>query len=66
MHIRQPTKLLSLQTASAEYGPPYTSLRDWVIRGMLPTVRVDGSRRIWIKRTDLEQLIERSTERSGA
>lgn len=57
------TKLLTLQQASAEYGPPYTSLRDLVIRGLLPSVRLGDTRRIWIKREDLERLIERSTGR---
>jgi hypothetical protein len=54
-------KLLTLQQASEEYGPPYTSLRDLVLRGLLPCVRLGDTRRIWIKREDLERLIERST-----
>lgn len=58
-------KLISLQTASAEYGPPYTSIRDWVIKGLLPVVRVGDTRRLWVRREDLERLIERSTERSA-
>lgn len=55
-------RLLTLQEASEEYGPPYTSLRDLVINGHLPSVRLGDSRRIWIKREDLEALIERGTE----
>jgi hypothetical protein len=60
--------LMTLQEASAEYGPPYTSLRDLVMRGHLPAVRLPGSserdcRRIWIRRDDLERLIARSVER---
>ena len=55
--------LLTLQAASREYGPPYTSLRDLIIRGHLPTVRRGDSRRIWVKRAELEHLIEQSTER---
>lgn len=61
-----PTKLISLQVASAEYGPPYTSLRDLVLRGTLPAVRFGDSRRIWVKRADLERLIETSTDRPAA
>ena len=61
-----PAKLLSLQTASAEFGPPYTSLRDWVIKGILPSVRIGDTRRIWVRREDLERLIERSIETAGA
>ena len=52
------TKLVNLQDASAEYGPPYTSLRDLVIQGHLPRVQLGDSRRIWVKRADLERLIE--------
>ena len=55
--------LLTLQRASREYGPPYTSLRDLVVRGHLPSVRFGDSRRIWVKRADIERLIEVSTER---
>lgn len=61
-----PTRLITLQQASAELGVPYTSLRDLVIRGVLPSVRLGDSRRIWIKREDIERLIERSTERMSA
>ena len=56
-----PSRLMTLQDASKEYGPPYTSLRDLVIRGHLPGVRLGDGRRIWVKRSDMEQLIERST-----
>ena len=54
--------LLTLQQASAEYGPPYSSLRDLLIRGDLPAVKLGNSRRLWIRRADLEQLISASTE----
>jgi hypothetical protein len=59
------SRLVTLQQASEEYGPPYTSLRDLVIRGALPGVRFgDGDKsRIWVRRTDLERLIETRTER---
>jgi hypothetical protein len=54
------TKLMTLQQASQEYGPPYTSLRDLVVRGDLPGVRFGEGRRIWVRRSDLDTLIERS------
>jgi excisionase family DNA binding protein len=54
-------RLITLQQASQEFGPPYTSLRDLVLRGHLPGVRLGDGRRIWVKRADLEQLIERSS-----
>ena len=59
---RQVPVLVTLQQASAEFGPPYTSLRDLVIQGALPSLRLGKSRRIWIRREDIEQLIERSLE----
>ena len=52
------SRLLTLQQASREYGPPYTSLRDLVIRGHLPGVRLGDGRRIWVRRADLDRLIE--------
>lgn len=54
--------LLTLQQASEEFGPPYTTLRDLVIRGFLPRVRLGESERIWVRREDLQRLIVRSTE----
>jgi hypothetical protein len=51
------TKLVTLQDASHEYGPPYTSLRDLVIQGHLERVQLGDSRRIWVRRADLERLI---------
>ena len=58
------TALVTLQAAAAEYGPPYTSLRDLVIQGHLPRVQLGDSRRIWVRRSDLERLIAASTERA--
>ena len=55
-------RLLTLQQAHEEYGPPYTSLRDLVIRGHLPNVRLGDSKRIWLRREDIEALIKRGTE----
>lgn len=51
------SKLVTLQDASVEYGPPYTSLRDLVIQGHLERVQLGDSRRIWVRRVDLERLI---------
>ena len=56
------SKLMTLQDAHEEYGPPYTSLRDLVIKGLLPHVRLGGSRRLWIRREDIERLIAQSIE----
>jgi hypothetical protein len=51
--------LVTLQQASAETGVPYTSVRDLVLRGFLPRVQLGDSRRLWIRRSDLERLIGR-------
>ena len=53
------TRLVTLQDASRELGAPYTSLRDLVIQGHLPRVQLGDSRRIWVRRDDLDQLIKR-------
>lgn len=54
--------LMTLQAAHREYGPPYTSLRDLVLSGHLPSVKLGDSRRIWVRRVDVERLIAASTE----
>jgi len=59
------TTLQTLQQGAAETGVPYTTLRDLVIQGHLPRVHLGDSRRIWVKRADLERLITRSTETGG-
>jgi hypothetical protein len=53
-------RLLTLRQAETEYGPPYTSLRDLVLSGDLPAVRLGGTKRIWVRREDMDRLIERS------
>lgn len=51
-------KLVTLQQASREYGPPYGSLRALLLNGSLQGVKLsDDARRIWIRRTDLEKLL---------
>jgi hypothetical protein len=65
MTVSTKPKLLTFQAAAAEFGIPATSLRDLVIRGVLPSVRIASSRRIWLKREDIETLIARSTERAS-
>jgi len=59
-------QLVTQQVATAERGVAYTSLRDLVIPGYLPSVRLGDSRRIWVKRAGLGQLIETSTEHGCA
>lgn len=58
------SRLLTLQQAAAMTGIPETTLRDLHFRGHLPRVALPSCRRWWIRREDLEKLIERSTERA--
>jgi excisionase family DNA binding protein len=58
-------RLLSAQAAAKYLGVPYTSLRDWALRGHLPIVRVPDCKRLWFDRRDLDQAIEAWKERAG-
>jgi excisionase family DNA binding protein len=53
--------LLTLQKAALWMGVPYNSVRDLVIDGYLARVQLGNSRRIWVRRADVERLIEQST-----
>lgn len=57
-------RLLSAQDAARYLGVPYTSLRDWALRGHVPIVRVPDCRRLWFDRRDLDRLIEAWKERA--
>ena len=56
--------LLTLRDVENEFGLPYTSARDLVIKGLLPRVDLH-THRIWVKRADIEALIEQGTTRGG-
>jgi hypothetical protein len=56
---KEQQKLLTLQQASDEFGPPYHVLRDLVNRGHMPSIRLGDSKRIWVRRCDVETMIER-------
>jgi hypothetical protein len=49
--------LMTLQEVSEEKGPPYTTVRDLVIQGHLPRVTLGDSKRIWVRRADVERLM---------
>ena len=52
--------------AAADYlGIPYTTLRDWAQRGILPTVGVPHCRRWWFDRRDLDAAVEGWKEQKG-
>ena len=59
----EPPRLLSAQAAAQYTGWPYTTLRDAVLRGHLPVVRIPGSRRMWFERRDLDRAIDAWKER---
>ena len=56
-------RLLSAQSAAKYLGVPYTTLRDWVLRGHLPVIRAPQSRRMWFDRKDLDRIIDQWKER---
>jgi excisionase family DNA binding protein len=58
-------RLLSAQAAATYLGVPYTSLRDWALRGHIPIVRVPDCRRLWFDRKDLDQAVEVWKERAA-
>jgi hypothetical protein len=63
---RQRQGLATLQQISQEDNVPYTSVRDLVLRGKLPKVQLGDSRRIWVKWSDWDRLVERSTTTMAA
>ena len=56
---------LDLQHAAVITGVPYTSLRKLIDGGHLKHVQLGDSKRFWVKRADVERLIERSTTTQG-
>jgi predicted DNA-binding transcriptional regulator AlpA len=56
------SKLLDLRAAAAEYGMRYAAIYALIERGKLPKVEFPGLRRIYVRRTDLDRLIEEHTE----
>ena len=58
-------QLLTLQQAELEKGVPYNTLRDLALRGHLPIVRLPDCRRWFVRRVDLDRLIETSVEKFG-
>ena len=57
-------RLLTAKDAAHYLGVPYTTLRDWAHRGILPVVRFPDCRRWWIDRHDLDRVVERFKETS--
>jgi hypothetical protein len=57
-------RLITVQQARAEYGPPEATFREAVLRGDLKRVAFPGGRRWWLDRRDVERFLETS-KRSG-
>ncbi len=55
-------RLLTARGAADYLGVPYSTLRDWTLRGHVAVVRPPDSRRWWFDRQDLDAAIERWKE----
>ena len=49
------TKLVSIKQAAADYGVHRNTIRNWILLGKLPAVRI-GSRIIRVNSSDVAQL----------
>lgn len=56
---RPNAKLLTLRQAEAEYGLPYATLWSLVDKQLLPRLEIPDQRSIYVRRTDLDEFIER-------
>ena len=63
--VRPGQRLVTAQQASEITGIPYGTLRDLHFRGHLPVVKLPDCDRWWIRREDLDSLIERSVEKTA-
>ena len=54
--------LLDVSALGEEFGPHARFWREVLSRRLLPTVRPDGFRRVFVRRADVEQLIESWTD----
>ena len=66
MNLSKPrpgAKLLSVKAITEEYGLPRNFLYERIASGDIPHVRLPGSTRVLVKRSDVEALIESWTVR---
>ena len=61
--IRRRGSYRTLQALSEKTGFPYMSIRDVVLAGKVPHVRLGDGRRIWVKDEDFERFLAASTGR---
>lgn len=55
---RPTPRLLTAQQAAALLGLPYTTVRDLLLRGVLPRVEVPGLRRLLVDARQLDRMLE--------
>lgn len=55
-------RLVNAKKAASYTGWPYTSIRDMAARGLLPVVRIPGSKRLWFELRDLDAAIDQWKE----
>ena len=60
--VQPKQQLVTVRQASEITGIPYGTLRDLHFRGHLPVVKLPDCDRWWIRRADLDALIDRSVE----
>ena len=53
-------KLLSLRQVCEEFGFPPRTLLELVTTGKIPYIKLPEGRKVWLRRTDVEQLIASS------
>lgn len=63
MTPKSTTRLLDLRKAAAETGLAYGAIYALITKGVLPVVKFPDHRRLYVRREDLDRLIEQHTER---
>lgn len=53
-------RLVTIPQVTATLGPPERTIHDWIACGALAYIQFPHSRKIWIDRRDIEQLIATS------
>ena len=60
--VTKAPRLLDVATLGEEFGPNARFWREVLSRRLIPVVRPDGFRRVFVRRADVEQLIDSWTE----
>jgi len=55
-------KLATIRQLHEDSGVPPSSIRDVILRGLVPHVRLGGGRVIWVAWSDWDGYLERSQE----